>query len=202
MKVHVRRRLIARLIEGSGTLLVVAGLAAFAWCGTSLLRARIYQEEKVASLDQKALFRPVKMVNRSPKEGSLLGSVSIPRVGVSSVIIEGTDNYDLALSVGHIPGTAVPGQKGNVALAGHRDTFFRGLKNIRDKDDILISTPGGTQVYQVESTRIVSPEDVDVLNDVGRPLLTLVTCYPFSYIGAAPKRFIVQARLVGPTFTR
>ncbi len=145
-------------------------------------------------MDREILLRPVKtLVGSSPKQGALLGSISIPRVGVSSVIVEGTDDRTLALSVGHIPGTAVPGGEGNVALAGHRDTFFRGLENIRAGDDILLTASGGTQLYQVESTRVVSPDDVYVLNDVGRPLLTLVTCYPFHYVGPAPKRFIVRA---------
>ena len=133
----------------------------------------------------------------APKLGALLGSISIPSVHVSSVILEGADDHTLALSVGHIPGTALPGREGNVALAGHRDTFFRGLRNLRERDDILLSTPRGNQVYEVEATRIVSPKDVYVLKDTGRPLLTLVTCYPFYYIGAAPKRFIVQAHLAG-----
>lgn len=84
-----------------------------------------------------------------------------------------------------------------MALAGHRDTFFRGLRNIRNRDAILVTTSSGIQLYEVESTRVVAPEDVYVLNDVGRPVLTLVTCYPFYYVGAAPKRFIVQARLLG-----
>jgi sortase A len=112
------------------------------------------------------------------------------------VIIEGAEAQDLALSVGHIPGTAVPGRMGNVALAAHRDTFFRGLEHIRQGDDILLTTPQGTRLYQVDSMRVVMPTDVYVLKDVGRPVLTLVTCYPFHFIGDAPQRLIVQARLV------
>ena len=135
---------------------------------------------------------------RHREEGALLGRIEIPRVRVSSIILEGTDDHTLALSVGHIPGTALPGREGNMALAGHRDTFFRGLQDIRKRDDIMLTTSGGTQhVYEVESMRVVAPEDVYVLDDIGRPILTLVTCYPFHYIGAAPKRFIVQAHRVG-----
>lgn len=178
-------------LRWAGGFLVAAGLAALSWCGVSLLRMCVYQERS------EILFIPAAAPS-APKPGALLGSISIPRVGVSSVIVEGTDNRTLALSVGHIPGTAVPGRGGNVALAGHRDSFFRGLRNIRQHDDILLTDSRGTELYQVESTRIVAPEDVDVLADVGRPLLTLVTCYPFYYIGAAPKRFIVQAHRVGP----
>lgn len=187
----------SRAMRSSGTALLLAGLAALAWYGASLARTYLYQERSIAALDRGMLFRPAKStVPRSPRAGSLLGSLSIPRVGISSVIVEGADDHNLARSVGHIPGTAVPGGAGNVALAGHRDTFFRGLENIRDQDDILVTTPQGTRLYQVESTHVVSPEDVYVLDDIGRPLLTLVTCYPFHYIGPAPKRFIVRARLL------
>jgi sortase A len=189
-----------RLLRLSGGILVLSGLAALAWCGVSLARTRLFQEQSSAALDREFLFRPVKLTvgpAPAPEEGALLGSISIPRVKVSSVILEGTDDRTLALSVGHVRDTALPGREGNVALAGHRDTFFRGLQNIRDRDEILLTTSRGSRLYEVESTRIVSPEDVYVLNDIGRPLLTLVTCYPFHYVGPAPKRFIVQAHPVG-----
>lgn len=177
---------------------VFSGSAALVWCGFFLVRTHFYQRERAAALEREILFHHLKMmVDSAPKEGALLGNISIPRVNISSVILEGTGDHTLALSVGHIPGTAVPGEGGNVALAGHRDTFFRGLQNIRNQDDILLTTYSGTYFYEVESTRVVSPEDVYVLNDIGRPLLTLVTCYPFRYVGSAPKRFIVQAHLVG-----
>ena len=177
---------------------MLLGLAALIWCGVALFRTHLYQEQSTAALEREILSRPANRAATSPlKQGTLLGSVSVPRVGVSSVILEGSDDHTLALSVGHIPGTAVPGGPGNVALAGHRDTFFRGLRNIRRRDDILLTTVSGNQVYEVESTRVVSPDEVSVLKDIGRPMLTLVTCYPFYYVGSAPKRFIVQAHLVG-----
>lgn len=149
--------------------LVIFGLTALIWCGASLVRAHLYQKRSAATLVRESLFKPVMtMVDSVPKAGTLLGSISIPRVKVSSAIVEGMDDRTLALSVGHIPGTAVPGREGNVALAGHRDTFFRGLRNIRNRDEIVLTTSGETHLYEVESTRIVSPEDVSVLNDVGR----------------------------------
>ena len=163
-----------------------------------VFRTYLYQKQSTAALEGEILSRSANRAATLPlKPGTLLGSVSIPRVGVSSVILEGADDHTLALSVGHIPGTALLGRPGNVALAGHRDTFFRGLRNIRRRDDILLTTVRGNQVYEVDSARVVSPEDVSVLKDTGRPMLTLVTCYPFYYVGPAPKRFIVQARLVG-----
>jgi sortase A len=185
-------------LKWGGSVLVAFGLIALIWDGASLARMYLYQEQSTSTLDHENLLRPVKtMLDSVPKAGTLLGSISIPRVRVSSVIVEGTDDHTLTLSVGHIPGTAVPGREGNVALAGHRDTFFRGLRNIRNRDEIVLTTSDGTHLYEVESTRVVSPDDVDVLNDVGRPLLTLVTCYPFYFLGSAPKRFIVQAHRLG-----
>lgn len=186
----------ARLLRWTGGVLVLSGLAALAWCGVSLSRTYLYQKQNLAALDHEMRFGPMKaLAPRAPKPGTVLGSVSVPRLGLSSVITEGVDDQTLALSVGHIPGTAEPGGLGNVALAGHRDTFFRSLRNVRDGDDILLTTRTGNQLYEVESIRIVLPQDVYVLNDIGRPLLTLVTCYPFYYVGSAPKRFIVQAHL-------
>jgi sortase A len=112
------------------------------------------------------------------------------------VVLEGVEEDTLALSVGHVPETALPGSDGNVALAAHRDTFFRGLEHIRVGDDILLTSIGSDRDYQVVATRVVAPTDVYVLNETGTPTLTLITCYPFHYIGPAPKRFIVQAHLV------
>jgi LPXTG-site transpeptidase (sortase) family protein len=127
--------------------------------------------------------------------GALVGRVEIPRVGVSAIVREGDDSATLRHSVGHIPDTALPGDRGNAGLAGHRDTFFRGLKDIRTGDRITMTTTNGVLEYIVGHTSVVDPEDVSVLSPTGRPTLTLVTCYPFYYIGSAPRRFIVQAEL-------
>jgi sortase A len=129
--------------------------------------------------------------------GSLVGRIEIPRLGISAIVREGDDTSTLHRSVGHIPKTALPGQAGNSGLAGHRDTFFRGLRNARAGDRITITTPNSTSSYVIRSTRVVEPDDVSVLNPTPGRTLTLVTCYPFSYIGAAPKRFIVQAEIAG-----
>ena len=99
----------------------------------------------------------------------------------------------MSLAVGHIPGTALPGESGNIGLAGHRDTFFRRLRDIRADDEIRVVTAGGTFSFRVEATNVVQPHDTWVLNATTEPTLTLVTCYPFSYIGSAPQRFIVKA---------
>jgi len=132
-------------------------------------------------------------------EGELVGRVEIPRLGISTIVLEGVDTKTLRRGVGHIPETAQPGGAGNVGLAAHRDSFFRGLKDIRKNDMIRLKTLNGTYQYRVEWTEIVTPEDTQVLADVGVPELTLVTCYPFYYVGSAPKRFIVHAQRVEET---
>ena len=114
---------------------------------------------------------------------------------MSAVIRAGSDARTLRLAVGYIPGTALPGENGNVGLAGHRDTFFRKLRDINPGDEIRVTTKDGVFRYFVQRTNIVQPSDVWVLNATGYPALTLVTCYPFTYIGSAPQRFIVRAAL-------
>lgn len=134
-----------------------------------------------------------------PAPRSVIGRLEIPRLKLAVMVREGADEGTLSRAVGHIPGTALPGAIGNVGLAGHRDTFFRGLRNIRADDVIQVETTAGTYRYLVKSTKIVTPRDVSVLKASGGETLTLVTCYPFYYVGSAPKRFIVHATQVGPT---
>jgi len=128
-----------------------------------------------------------------PLEGSVVAHLAIPRLGLESIVVEGVEARDLRLAPGHIPGTPLPGEAGNVAIAGHRDTFFRPLRLIRKNDVILLTTLRGEDQYRVVSTEIVTPKDTRVLYPAGRDTLTLVTCYPFYYVGAAPNRFIVRA---------
>ena len=126
-----------------------------------------------------------------------MGRIEIPRLGVSAVIAEGEREATLRLAVGHIPGTAFPGERGNVGLAAHRDSFFRPLSRIRLQDEIRLTGDGGASaLYRVDSILVVEPADVSVLRPGPHPSVTLVTCYPFHYVGAAPKRFVVRAGLV------
>jgi sortase A len=129
---------------------------------------------------------------------ALIGRLSVPRLHLSAMVREGIDRNTLQLAIGHIPTTALPGQNGNVGVAGHRDTFFRGLKDLRTKDEVQFSTLSGDFKYVVESLIIVEPDNVGVLAPSSENVLTLVTCYPFSYIGTAPKRLVVRARQVSP----
>ena len=125
--------------------------------------------------------------------GTLVGRMEIPKIGISVMVLEGDGEGVLQKAVGHVPATAFPGGAGNVVVAGHRDTFFRALRDIQKDDEITFTTTEGTYHYQVESIDKVGPQDVQVLQKSSRPTLTLITCYPFYYIGPAPKRFIVQA---------
>jgi LPXTG-site transpeptidase (sortase) family protein len=131
-----------------------------------------------------------------------LAKLDIPRAGLSVMVMDGTDDATLRIAVGHIPGTRLPGQAGNVGLAGHRDSFFRGLSKIKIGDEITLRTREDTLHYTVESVRIVLPDDVSVLQDTSYPSLTLVTCYPFYYVGPAPERWIVKAHLASGRVTQ
>jgi sortase A len=128
------------------------------------------------------------------REGDVVGKLDIPRIGISVIILQGIEANLLILGAGHVPGTPLPGSDGNVAIAAHRDTFFRGLKAILVDDRIQFATVHGTYEYVVDSTEIVDPEDTRVMESRGRSELTLITCYPFYFVGAAPKRFVVHAR--------
>ena len=132
---------------------------------------------------------------RQPKTGTTLGRIEIQRLEVSAIVRAGSDSRTLRLAVGHIGGTALPGERGNIGLAAHRDTFFRRLGEIQANDQIRLVTREGTFTYRVLGTRIVEPRDTWVLGPTDVPAVTLVTCYPFRYVGSAPQRFIVRAEL-------
>jgi sortase A len=137
-----------------------------------------------------------------PAAGDLLGRLEIPRLRLAAIVREGVDDDTLRSAVGHIPSTALPGEAGNFSIAAHRDTLFRALKNIRQDDRVTFQSENHTFTYEVVSTRIVKPTDVSVLKpepdleNTPQKTLTMITCYPFYFVGSAPERFIVKARLV------
>ncbi len=128
-----------------------------------------------------------------PPTGTLIGRLDVPRVDISAIVRQGDTAGILRLGAGHIPGTALPGRAGNVGVAGHRDTIFRPLRHLRAGDRISLTTPRGTFRYRVAWTKVVAPSDIAVLDPTRRASLTLVTCYPFYFIGHAPHRFVVRA---------
>lgn len=150
-----------------------------------------FQRQANAALEAERA-NPAQRIER----GDVIGRVEVDRLGVSVAVVEGADEGDLAHAAGHLIGTAFPGQPGNAAIAAHRDTFFRPLRKIRPNDTIRVSTPEGDFHYRVAWTRIVTPDDVAVLRPSRAQELTLITCYPFYYVGEAPQRFIVRAKRV------
>lgn len=197
-------------------LLILIGIVCLGYFGYVYAEARLYQSFEDQQLDEilqsaqkpetrqpRAARANVSMPRRPPpKPGSTVGRIEIPRLGISAVIRAGTDARTLRLAVGYISGTALPGEQGNLGLAGHRDTFFRKLRDINPDDEIRVTTKDGVFKYYVQRTTIVQPNDVWVLDPTKSPVLTLVTCYPFTYIGSAPKRFIVRAALHTPASPR
>ena len=129
------------------------------------------------------------------KRTDALGVLRIPRLQLEVPVLEGTDELTLNRGVGRIVGTSRPGEIGNIGIAGHRDGFFRPLKDIREGDLIELVTASGTEVYGVDRLGITSPADVSALRLKSAPSLTLVTCYPFYFVGPAPNRYIVEASL-------
>jgi sortase A len=171
----------------------VVGCAALGYCAFLWGRAEYDQAQGNRRADQGQFEVGVR-----PAAGSLVGRIEIPRLQLSAVIFEGTDDRTLDRGVGHVAGSATPGDRGNLVLAGHRDTFFARLKNIREGDEIDVTGPGGTFRYVAGSLEIVAPEATEVLRPTEAATLTLITCYPFRYVGNAPERFIVRAtRIAG-----
>jgi sortase A len=182
-------------------LLCVGGLL-LGYCGWVQLDTYLYQRLERWTLDRMFADTPVvqdgrldRVLFERPRAGDAFGRIDIPALRISSVIVAGTDFRSLQRGVGLIAGTALPGERGNTGLAAHRDTFFRALKSIRVDDLVVITTRSGTFHYAVQGTRIVDPDDVWVLDATSSAAVTLVTCYPFSYVGRAPQRFVVRAVL-------
>jgi len=170
------------------------GLLALGTCGYVWLDARHKQAEGSQELDRRIHAQTV--TKSGPAPGDLVGRLEISRLGMSAIVFEGTDEPVLQRGVGHMAGSPLPGDKGNVVLAGHRDTFFRALRNVHEGDLITMTTETGTRRYAVESTSVVDPDQTAALDPTLSSTLTLVTCYPFRYIGNAPQRFIVRSREV------
>ena len=193
-----------RFLQWSRDAFLVAGVLALGYCGYVLLDTKLYQAFQTRRFQQEltsvqpasasaGAFRELPVV---PIPGGALGKIEITRIGIAAMILEGIDGRTLRHAVGHIPGTPLPGQTGNVGIAGHRDTFFRALRNVQQDDEITLTTLDGSYRYVVDSTQVVAPEDVQVLDDSADRILTLVTCYPFYFVGPSPRRFIVRAHKI------
>jgi sortase A len=185
-----------RLFRWTQRVLFIIGILALGFVGFTLLDAELYQASAKRSLENQIQFerQPHEMQPKPAiKPGDVLGRLDIPRLDLSVAVLQGTSSRILREGAGHIEGTALPGQGGNSGIAGHRDTFFRGLKDIRKNDEIQFQSTTGLLRYQVDWVKVVAPDDLSVLVPTSESTLTLVTCYPFYFIGAAPKRFVVRA---------
>lgn len=208
MKLVVAKEPLRRILKWAQRVLFACAVLLLGYCGFVVVDAWIFQKRQSSDLerrlrDQRAAGEgtPQTKSSASPKgppaaTDGLIGRIEILRLGLSAAVVEGTDKTTFLRAVGHIPGTALPGQPGNVGLAGHRDTFFRPLRNVRRNDIITLTTLWGEYRYRVVSTRVVSPYDVAVLDPSRNEVLTLVTCYPFYFVGSAPNRFIVRAERI------
>jgi len=177
------------------------------WFFLAILNIFFFQASQANRLEK---MKRSAAASEPPRPGDPLGRLSIPRIGLSAIVAEGDDENTLRHAVGHIPGSAFPADSvnsnikpgwshrtaeniGNIALAAHRDTFFRPLKRVQPNDLIVLETPRGKYQYKVARIAIVKPERIDLLQPSAKSQLTLVTCFPFRYIGPAPERFVVQA---------
>jgi len=201
MKVTISGKPLKRILRWSEIALFTCAAAMLGYSAYVVLDAQLFQEresrefERVLDLRAK-LLRPPDIPQGSVMNG-LIGRIDIERLGVSVMVAEGDDGKTLRRAAGHVPGTALPGEQGNVAITAHRDTFFRPLRNIQMDDVITLATLRGEYRYRVVATEIVGPKDVWVLDSTGGEVLTLVTCHPFYFVGAAPNRFIVRAERIG-----
>jgi sortase A len=171
-----------------------AGLVALAYCAIEFGEGLLFQAREAERVRAPLVTKAEgpKVAPRLPA-GSPVAKLMIPSLALSATILEGAGQRELKLGPGHISGTALPGKGGNFAVAGHRDTFFRPLRHIHTEDVIEVTVDEHTYLYHVVSTEIVNPDDIHSLYPAGHDTLTLVTCYPFYFIGPAPRRFIVRA---------
>jgi sortase A len=176
--------------------LVVAGILLLALGIVESVRADIYQIVERRQFAGSIAPEDSRAPASRPTVGSAIGTIEIARISLSAIVVEGDGGKQLELAAGHVPGTAFPGEPGNSAISGHRDTVFRALRLIRKNDEITVTTHRGKFIYRITSTQIVQPGAIEVLFPTKSEVLTLVTCYPFYFVGPAPRRFIVRAERV------
>jgi sortase A len=199
MMLVIARKPLKNILRWTERVLFAVAIPALAYCIFYLADAWMFQTRASRELDAVAAVEQATpdAPSKSPLvTGASIGEIRIARLGLSVVVIEGVDPQSLRRAAGHIPGTALPGEAGNVAISAHRDTFFRPLRNIQPSDIITLTTRLGEFRYRVVNTKIVNPTDVSVLASGTDQILTLVTCYPFYFVGPAPKRFIVRAERI------
>lgn len=184
-----------RILGGAYYFFLVLGLLALGYADFVFADSHVYQALEMKKFKQAGLLSEPHIL----AEGEVIGEIQVPRLGLKAIVIQGDSPANLRRAVGHISKSALPGERGNVAVAGHRDTFFRPLRDIRPGDKITFNTPTRGFEYLVESIEIVAPNDIHVFEPSTGHDLTFVTCFPFHFVGPAPKRFIVRARELDAT---
>jgi len=188
-----------RTVRRIRDLLFLVGVVAATYVVFTLIQARLYQASaNDALISEIQATKSDEPTERRPAihRGDVIGRLDIPRLRLSVAVLQGTSSRVLRVGAGHIESTPLPGEPGNSGVAGHRDTFFRSLKDIHKHDEIQIQTAMGLLHYEVDWVKVVSADDTSVLQSSGdTSTLTLVTCYPFYLVGPAPKRFVVHARM-------
>ncbi len=174
---------------------LTAGILAFSYAGFVVLDQYWYQEVEMSKFERINTLTEPRAIEAIPiADGGVIGEIDVPRLKLKAIVVQGDSENLLRRAVGHLPKTALPGEVGNVALAGHRDGLFRPLRNVRPGDSVTLTTPDRKYQYLVEWTAVVPPTAVRVLQPTAESTLTLVTCFPFYFVGAAPERFVVRAR--------
>jgi sortase A len=195
------RAIASWLLQWFEWLLLGVGLGCLGTYGYETVEARRFQAAQTAAFEQQA---KTTIVPASVRTGGLVGMLDVPRLQLRTPVIEGDDTVTLKRAVGHLPDTPMPWEPGNSAMAGHRDGLFRPLKDVKIGDEIRFRTTRDEFIYRVTHTAIVMPDDLSVLQPQAQASLTLITCYPFYYVGSAPKRFVVRAERLdvpGPAAT-
>jgi sortase A len=181
---------LTHVLSGASYALLLVGLLALGYTGFVFASSHAYQSIELKKFHQAGLLsEPHTLL-----EGDVIGELQVPRLGLQAMVVQGDTPRNLRRAVAHLANSPLPGERGNVALAGHRDTFFRPLRDIRLGDEIRFRTRERDFAYRVESIEVVAPTNLSVLESSAAHDLTLLTCYPIYYVGPAPKRLVVRAR--------
>jgi sortase A len=183
------------ILGGACHFFLALGVLALGYAGFVFADSHVYQALEMKKFKQAGLLSEPHIL----AEGDVIGEIRVLRLDLNAIVVQGDSPANLRRAVGHISTSALPGERGNVALAGHRDTFFRPLRDIRLGDRVNFNTPHHSFEYIVDSIDVVEPHDIEVLEPSTGRELTFVTCFPFHFVGPAPKRFVVHAREIdGP----
>lgn len=199
-QIEPSRRLTISFVRSFSWALLVMGGVTLVYAIYVVSDTAVFQHAELQKLESSGVVSKNNFVTRGmtsserPVVGEIIGEIQVPRLGLKAIVMEGDSARILRRSVGHIPNTVLPGETGNAVLAGHRDSLFRPLRKIQKGDLVTFNLRGYEFHYEVFSIEVVSPEDVAVLRPTSGRQLTLITCFPFGFIGPAPSRLVVRAR--------